>query len=120
VIHCEIAFVRFVCAMLHVCHLIVRSPSYDLSWNRLCAICVRKLFLNRNPAFIFRMTKATSVDKRLLVFFISVATFVWLLVIKPKSATLAFDRLVSEASFAFCSGAAFTYFRGASLDRSES
>jgi hypothetical protein len=31
-------------------------------------ICVRKLFLNRNPTFIFRMSNAASVDKRLLIF----------------------------------------------------
>jgi hypothetical protein len=97
---CEITFVWF----------FVKLPLCNLSWNRLRVICVHKLFLNRSTASIFRMPKTTSVDGRLLVFLASIATFVWLLMIKPKSVTLAFDRLVSEAGFAFCSCAAFAFF----------
>jgi hypothetical protein len=44
-------------------------------------------------------------------FLVSVATVIWLLAIKPKSVTLAFDRLIREAGFAFCSRAAFVFFR---------
>jgi hypothetical protein len=36
-------------------------------------------------------------------FLVSLATFIWLFVIKPKSVTLAFDGLVGEADFALCS-----------------
>jgi hypothetical protein len=74
-----------------------------------------KLFLNRNPAFIFRMSTTASVDKQLLIFLVSVATLIWLFVIKPKRVNLAFHRLVSEAGFAFCSCATFMFFGGASF-----
>jgi hypothetical protein len=42
--------------------------------------------------------------------------FVWLIAIKPKSITHAFDRLVSEAGIAFCSRAAFAFFASFSLE----